>query len=116
MPLVKKEIEGVKYGFAPLKLKELKAVRAMNKASDVFQRLDDWKPFIESSMQRAGSTMPDIDDMDLETAGKVFEELLGAVMEASGMKLALPGEAQPAAGEANGATSTASSSPLPAGL
>lgn len=114
MPAVKATIGGREYSFAPLKIKELKQIARFPEAQrrNVFDSMDTWKPYIESSMKAAGSTMPDFEDMDVDTGGAVFTMLLCAVMEASGVKM---GEAQPVSAKTNGTISTDSSSPLPAG-
>ena len=109
MPLIEKEIGGVKYGFAPLKLRELRAIGALKKQNHSFESLEQWKPFIEASMKRAGSEMPDIEDMDIETAGKVFADLIFATMEASSIVAGAKGEEVPAAATSSiGDNSTAS--------
>lgn len=116
MPLIKETIEGVEYGFAPLKFKELRKIKALKQGGDSFERLDEWTPFLKSSMERGGSQLPDLEEMDIDQFGRVFAELIRCVMKASGVEIKTPGEALPAVESLlNGAISTASSSPLPAG-
>jgi hypothetical protein len=116
VPLIKETIEGVEYGFAPLKFKELRQIRQMKQATDGFERLDEWTPFLKSSMERAGSQLPDLEEMDVDQFGRVFAALIGCVMKASGVEMKPVGEELPAvANLSSGASSTASSSPLPAG-
>ncbi len=129
MPFIKQKVEGVEYGFAPLKLKELRAVKKMKATGDAFERLDEWMPFLKSSVERGAlywnglykyslpEALPDLDEMDLDAAGLVFAGLIAGVMKASGMELAIKGEAAPVVeSELIGTTSTDSSSPLPAGV
>jgi hypothetical protein len=116
VPLVKETIGGAEFGFAPLKFKELRAIRQMKQSGDGFERLDQWTPFLKSSMERAGSTLPDLEEMDVDEFGIVFAELIRCVMKASGVEIKTTGEALPAVeNHLTGAISTASSSPLPAG-
>lgn len=114
MPVITKKIEGATYSFAPLKFKELRQLREMKLSGDGFERLSQWLPFLKSSVERAGAgTLPDFEEMDVDTFGVVFAEMIASVMEASGMIL---GEAKPATESlSSGAISIASSSPQPAG-
>jgi hypothetical protein len=99
VPIVKRSIAGQEYSFAPLKLKHLKAINKARQDRTVFERIDEWAPMIQDSMQRAGSEMPDVEDMDIEQAGEVFAELIKAVMNASGYDVEVKGQggAQPVA-------------------
>lgn len=118
MPVIKRTILGAEYSFAPLKLKELRSIQQARTDQTVFERLDEWKPMIESSLERGKSEMPmpEIEEMDFELAGQIFGELIRGVLAASGLEVKEPGEVKPAeAKELTGADSMASSSPLPAG-
>ena len=99
MPIVKRSIAGQEYSFAPLKLKHLKAINRARREQTVFERIDEWAPMIQDSMKRAGSEMPDIEDMDIEQAGEVFAELIKGVLAASGLhaEVKTQGEAKPVA-------------------
>jgi hypothetical protein len=118
MSIIKAKINGIDYGFAPLKLGELRGMRQMKESSDGSERLDEWMPLLASSVERGQSgilcgALPDFDDMDVDKFNFVFTEMIRCVMAASGVKL---GEAQPATESlSSGAHSTASSSPQPAG-
>jgi hypothetical protein len=90
MPIIKKVIQETEYSFAPLRVKQIRAIRAMKKTDDAVELLDAWVPMIQDSMQRAGSQMPDLEEMDLETGNGLLAEMIGAVMEASGSRLAAP--------------------------
>ena len=115
MPLIKEAVGGVEYGFAPLKFKELRQIRQMKQVDNAFERLDQWTPFLKSSMERAGSQLPDLEDMDVDEFARVFAALINYVMKASGVPLGAKGEDQPAAEKPlTGAISTDSSLPLPA--
>jgi hypothetical protein len=85
MPVITKTIEGVEYSFAPLKLKEFRQVLEMKKSGDGFEQLDEWMPFLKSSADRGNSVLPDFDDLDIDTFGVVFAEMIRCVMEASGV-------------------------------
>jgi hypothetical protein len=117
MPVITKTIEGVEHSFAPLKFKELRQLTEMKVSGDGFERLNQWLPFLKSSVERGGAgTLPDFEEMDVDTFRVVFAEMIACVMEASGVKLAPLGEAQPVTESlSSGVPSMASSSPQPAG-
>ncbi len=89
MPIVKETIEGREYSFAPIKLKELRKLQKDKIAagSTIFEGIDFWKPYIDSSMERAGSQAPDLEDMEVDVANRVFSQLIEGVMKASGVEL-----------------------------
>jgi hypothetical protein len=100
-------IEGREYSFAPLTIRQMRQL-AKAKELNLFETMDVWRPYLESSMKAAGNDMPDFEDMDVEAGSIVFAALIRNVMEASGVKTASMGEAQPAG--TNGTTSSGSSS------
>lgn len=114
MPIVKATIEGREYSFAPLLIKEMRQLQRTKEAvsTNVFESIDLWKPYILSSMLRApqidGTVMPDVEEMDVENGSRVFSELIKAAMKASGVELAVQGEALPVS-TPNGTTSSVSS-------
>jgi hypothetical protein len=96
--VVNKSICGHDCSFAALKLKEL---RELQKAREVlhleeaaghhvtvFDLFRVWKPFLVISMERAGSTMPDVGEMDFGSAKEFLVAAVQASMEASGTPMA----------------------------
>ena len=115
MPIVKATIEGREYAFAPLKIRQMREIAKSKalEAQNLFETMDLWRPYLESSMKIAGNDMPDFEDLEIETGATVFTELIRNVMKASGVKVAPMGEALPTG--TNGTISSDSSSPLPIG-
>lgn len=109
MPIVKDTIEGTEYSFAPLKLKEFRTFQkqAISRDSTIIEGIDFWKPYIESSMRRADSQPPDLEELDLDVANRTLSQLIEGVMKASGVELKKTGEAMPAA--TSGTTSSVGS-------
>ncbi|HLH29838.1 MAG TPA: hypothetical protein VKY31_01460 [Terriglobia bacterium] len=108
MPIIKARIEGRDYCFAPLKVGQLRKFRSAELPTGDLERIDFWLPYIQDSIQRAGSTMPEFDDMDIDEASRFFTAAIAAMIEASGGKMQPTGEGQPAA-DIPGTTSSASS-------
>lgn len=96
MPIVKATIEGREYSFAPLLFGEIKRLRKAKLArQDLLDSFELWQPYIESSMKRAGNEMPDLESMEIQVADVALTALMRGVMEASGIVVPVPGEAQP---------------------
>jgi hypothetical protein len=110
VPIVKATIEGREYVFAPLKIKQMREIAKTKalEAQNLFETMDLWRPYLESSMKTAGNEMPDFEDFDIETGASVFTELIRNVMKASGVKIEPVGEAQPMTLQDRGMTSSAS--------
>ena len=116
MPIIKAQIEGREYAFAPLKLKQIREIRTSDQAQglkDGVAAVDFWMPYIEDSAARAGTDtaeLPDLEEMEIEKASRVFGDMLLAVLKASGLELKSPGEIPLAAeNPPTGTTSTVSS-------
>ena len=92
MSITTKVIAGTEHRFAPLRVKQIRAIRAMKPTNDMLESFDFWKPLIEDSMQRAGSQMPDVEGMDADTAGDVLAELIRGIMSASGAEITTPAQ------------------------
>lgn len=108
MPVIKKDIGGRDISFAPLKVGELRKLQSAELPAGSMEKIDFWLPYIQSSITRAGSMMPEFDEMDVDEAGRFFTQAIDAVIRASGGELPKPGEGLPASPVEAGTTSSAS--------
>jgi hypothetical protein len=101
VPIVKATIEGREYSFAPLLYGHIEdmADEETAKLTEI-QKFKVWIPRVESSMERAGNKMPGLREMDLDQIKSFFYVATAAILEASGIKAGVPGEAVPAAASA----------------
>lgn len=111
MPIVKRTIGGREYSFAPLLYGHWEDIADGQLASESeINRIRNWWPRIESSIKRAGGEMPDRREMDVDEANTFLAGAITAILAASGMKKAEPGEAIPAAASETSVTTSSVSS------
>jgi hypothetical protein len=96
VPIVKATIGGREYSFAPLKYKQWEELADLEEGGvrNPTKSVRAWLPWIADSMKRAGDQMPDVREMDLDTANVVLGLMVKAVMKASGMEV-VSGEEKP---------------------
>ncbi len=90
MPIVKVTIQGCEYSFAPILVGQLRTLKTPATLATNLERLDFWSPYLRSSLERAGHSLPDVDTMNVDEAMEFFTQGLDAMLRATGAQFDPP--------------------------